>query len=126
MLDSLRFVVRDYDKIGHQRQKKDENHLNKHAMHLIRILMTGIDVLEKHEIITYRGEELPLLMKIRNGGFMTTEGTMAPEFYEILDQYEHRFQEAAQNTTLPDTPDMIPAGAFVERINRHAVMGDYE
>ena len=125
MLDTLRCVVRDYDKIGHRNHKKDENHLNKHAMHLVRLLMTGIDLLEKHRIITCRQEELPLLMKIRNGGFMAGDGTMTPEFYEILDCYEHRFREAARITTLPDQPDMEKVGAFVEKINRHAVMEDY-
>ena len=125
MLDTLRCVVRDYDKVGHRNHKKDENHLNKHAMHLIRLLMTVIDILDQHTIITCRQEELPLLMKIREGGFMAEDGTMMPEFYEILDLYEHRFQEAARKTTLPDNPDMDKVGAFVERINRHAVMEDY-
>ena len=121
MLDTLRGVVRDYDKIGHRNHKKDENHLNKHAMHLIRLLMTGIDILEKHEIITCRQEDLPLLMKIRNGGFLAEDGTLLPEFNEILEHYEHHFQEAARKTTLPDHPDMEKTGAFVERINRRAV-----
>jgi len=125
MLDTLRCVVRDYDKIGHRNHKKDANHLNKHAMHLIRLLMTVIDILEKHTVITCRQEDLPLLMKIRNGGFMLEDSTMSPEFYEILDQYEHRFQEAAESTTLPDNPDMTKVGRFMEKINRHAVMEDY-
>ena len=82
-------------------------------------------ILEKHTIITCRQEDLPLLMKIRNGEFMAEDGTMIPEFYEVLDHYEHHFQEAAQRTTLPDNPDMEKVGSFVERINRHAVMEDY-
>jgi len=45
-------VVKDYDKIGKRNKKKDNNHLNKHAMHLIRLFMMGIDILEKGEIIT--------------------------------------------------------------------------
>ena len=35
------------------------------------------------------------------------------------------FREAAEKTTLPDNPDMEKVGAFVERINRHAVLEDY-
>lgn len=122
MLETLRNVVRDYDKIGHRNHKKDDDHLNKHAMHLIRVLMTVIDILEKHTIITCREEDLPLLMKIRNGGFMLEDGTMSPDFYEMLDMYEQKFREAAEKTTLPDNPDMAEVGSFVERINRHAVM----
>ncbi len=125
LLDILRGVVRDYDKIGHRNRKKDEDHLNKHAMHLIRLLMTGIDVLEKHTIITCRQEDLPLLMRIRDGGFMAGDGTLTPEFYEIVDCYERKFREAAQKTTLPDEPDMDKVGAFVEYVNRRAVMEDY-
>ena len=125
VLDTLRCVVRDYDKIGHRNHKKDENHLNKHAMHLIRLLLTGIDILEKHVIVTCRQADLPLLMKIRSGGFLTADGTMSAEFYEILDMYERRFQEAARTTTLPDDPDPAKVGAFVERVNRCAVQEDY-
>ena len=121
MLDTLRSVVRDYDRIGHRNNKKDENHLNKHAMHLIRLLMTGTDLLEKHEIVTCRQAELPVLMKIRTGGYMPEDGTLSPEFFELLEMYERRFREAAERTTLPDGPDMDRVGAFVERINRRAL-----
>ena len=122
MLDTLRNVVRDYDKIGHRNHKKDANHLNKHAMHLVRLLMTVIDLLEEHVVITCRQDDLPLLMRIRNGEFMQSDGTLSTEFYEILEEYEKRFQEAAKKTTLPDAPDMAKVGAFVEHINRLAVM----
>ena len=125
-LDTLRCVLRDYDKIGHRNRKKDENHLNKHAMHLVRLLMTGIDILEKHQVITFRRDDLPLLLKIRNGEYMLEDGTMSPEFYELLDMYEHRFEEAARKTTLPDEPDMERIGAFVESVNRRAVMEECE
>ena len=118
LIETLRNVVRDYDKVGHRNHKKDDNHLNKHAMHLVRLLMMAIDILEKHEIITCRQDALPLLMKIREGGFMQQDCTISNEFFEILDQYEQRFQQAARNTTLPDAPDMNKVGAFVEHINR--------
>ena len=56
---TMRTVVRDYEKIGKRNKKKDDNHLNKHAMHLIRLFMMAIDILEKGEIITHRTEDLP-------------------------------------------------------------------
>ncbi|MBR5111778.1 MAG: nucleotidyltransferase domain-containing protein [Clostridia bacterium] len=121
VLDTLRNVVRDYDRIGQRNRKKDENHLNKHAMHLIRLLMTAIDILKEHRIVICRQQELPLLMKIRNGEYMLADGTLDPAFYEILDEYENRFREAAKETTLPDEPDLDKVGAFVEHINRQAV-----
>ena len=125
MLETLRNVVRDYDRVGHRNHKKDANHLNKHAMHLIRLLMTVTDILERHVIVTCRQDDLPLLMRIRNGEFMREDGTMAPEFFEILEACERRFREAAEATTLPDSPDMAKVGAFVERVNRRAVMEDF-
>ncbi|MBR2570912.1 MAG: nucleotidyltransferase domain-containing protein [Clostridia bacterium] len=121
LLETLRSVVSDYDRIGHRNHKKDDSHLNKHAMHLIRLLMTGIDILEKHEIITCRLDDLPLLLKIRNGEYMLEDHTLSPEFFEILDRYERRFQEAAKATSLPENPDMGKISAFVERINRASI-----
>lgn len=68
MMNTLHSVIKDYDKIGKRNHKKDDNHLNKHAMHLVRLFMMGIDILEKAEIRTYRPEvDLQLLRSIRNG-----------------------------------------------------------
>ena len=118
-------VVKDYDKIGKRNHKKDENHLNKHAMHLIRLFMMAIDILEKEEIRTNRQGDLELLLKIRNGGFLRPDGTFAPEFYEILSDYEIRLNSAAKTTALPDNPDMDEVEQFVEYVNRKAIEGDY-
>lgn len=43
-------IVKEYDKIGKRNKKKDNNHLNKHAMHLIRLFMMAVDILKKEEI----------------------------------------------------------------------------
>ena len=121
---TLRTVVRDYDKIGKRNKKKDDNHLNKHAMHLIRLFMMAIDILEKGEIRTHRKDDLPTLLAIRRGDHMLADGTFSPEFYEMLEEYEHRLDEAAAKTDLPDNPDMEKVEAFVERVNRYAVTGE--
>ena len=117
-------IVKEYDKIGKRNRKKDDNHLNKHAMHLIRLFMMAIDILEKEEIITYRKDEHELLMKIRRGEFQKEDGTYRTEFYEILADYEKRLHEAAENTSLPDEPDYERVQEFVmsvnERGNLHA------
>ena len=121
---TMRSVVREYDKIGRRNKKKDEDHLNKHAMHLIRLFMMAIDILEKGEIRTHREGDLPTLLAIRRGDYMLPDGTFSPEFYEMLEEYEHRLDEAAAKTELPDGPDMKKMEAFVERINRYAVTGE--
>ena len=121
MWSVIHSVVKDYDKIGKRNRKKDDNHLNKHAMHLIRLFMMAVDILEKGELLTWRGGDLDLLMKIRNGGFMEKDRRFCREFYEILGEYEKRLEQAARETILPDNPDMEAVEAFVERVNRAAI-----
>ena len=125
MFSTMNMVVRDYDKIGKRNRKKDDNHLNKHAMHLIRLFMMAIDILEKGIIRTHRTDDLELLLKIRNGGFMREDHTFAPEFYDMLADYEQRLERATNESTLPDNPDMEKVEAFVEYVNRKAIEGDY-
>lgn len=114
-------VVKDYEKIGKRNKKKDDNHLNKHAMHLIRLFMMGIDILEKGEICTYRKDDLKLLLAIRSGEFQKEDKTFRKEFYELLADYEARLEKATEESALPDIPDMERVEAFVERINRRAI-----
>ena len=124
MMNNLHSVVRDYDKIGKRNHKKDDDHLNKHAMHLLRLFMMGIDILEKGEIRTHRPEsDLKLLRSIRNGDYMR-ENVLIPAFYEIVTDYERRFHEAEKCSILPDGPDTEKVGKFVESINRRVVTGE--
>lgn len=123
MWGTMRTVVRDYDKIGKRNKKKDDNHLNKYAMHLIRLFMMAIDILEKGEIRTRRTDDLPILLAIRRGDYMQEDGTFSSSFYEMLEEYERKLDEAATKTVLPDNPDMEQVEKFVERINRFAITG---
>lgn len=125
MWAAMHSVVKDYDKIGKRNRKKDDNHLNKHAMHLIRLFMMAVDILEKGEINTNRRHDLDLLMKIRSGGFRKEDGTFDSEFYDILADFEERLQTATRESVLPDNPDMEKVGAFVEYVNRRSIEGDY-
>ena len=125
MWAAMHSVVKDYDKIGKRNRKKDDNHLNKHAMHLIRLFMMAVDILEKGEINTNRRHDLDLLMKIRSGGFRKEDGTFDSEFYDILADFEERLQTATRESVLPDNPDMEKVGAFVEYVNRRSIEGYY-
>ncbi len=121
MLGAMNNVVRDYDKIGKRNKKKDDNHLNKHAMHLIRLFMMAIDILEKGQIKTHRTDDLELLRSIRRGDFQKEDKNFSDEFYAILSDYENRLERATKNTILPDNPDMEKVEAFVEYVNRKAI-----
>lgn len=124
MTGAMRSVLHDYEKLGKRNKKKDDVHLNKHAMHLIRLFMMAVDILEQGEIRTHRREDLDLLMQIRQGKFRQANGAFSPEFYEILDDYERKLEEAAAATRLPDNPDMEKVEAYVERVNRYVVTGE--
>ena len=87
-------IVKDYTKLNGRNHKKDNEHLNKHAMHLIRLYLMCIDILEKQEINTYREKEHDLLMNIRNGKYQNEYGTFQNEFFEMVDEYQHNMEQA--------------------------------
>lgn len=114
-------IVKDYAKLNKRNNKKDNLHLNKHAMHLVRLFMMSIDILEKQEINTYRETEHELLMNIRNGYFQKEDGTYRNDFFELVADYEKRLENAAKNTTLPDQPDKKQVEEFVMSVNERVV-----
>lgn len=121
MWNTMANVVRNYEKIGKRNKKKDDLHLNKHAMHLIRLFMMALDILEKGEIHTFRAEEHDLLMDIRSGKYQKEDGTFHDSFYEMLSDYEKKLHYAAENTDLPDEPDMKKVQELVMTINERVI-----
>lgn len=92
-------IIQDYDKLNHRNRKKDEHKLLKHAMHLIRLLIMGTEILKTHDINTYREKEHDLLMDIRKGKYSYDE------LFKLVELYDFNFREASVNTTLPKEPD---------------------
>ncbi len=121
MWNAMANVIRDYEKIGKRNKKKDDRHLNKHAMHLIRLFLMALDILEKGEINTYREKEHDLLMDIRSGKYQKEDGTFHESFYEMLSDFEKRLHYAAENTDLPEEPDMAKVQELVMTINERVV-----
>lgn len=119
--NEMNHIVKEYDKLGKRNRKKDDDHLNKHAMHLVRLFMTAIDILEKGEIRTYREAEQELLLCIRRGDYQKQDGTFSAEFYEIVSDYEKKLEEAARNTRLPDEPDRNRVQQYVMSVNEKVV-----
>lgn len=93
-------VMNSYKKMNHRNRKKDSNYLYKHAMHLVRILITGIDILDGKGIVTKRKNEHDLLMNIRNGKFSFDE------IKEIAEEYQNKFAESSKRTKLPEKLDL--------------------
>ena len=125
MWNEMKAIVNSYNKIG-KRNEKAINHdkLGKHMAHLIRLYMMCIDILEKEEIITYRSEEHDLLMSIRNGEYLDENRQPTIEFYDLLNEYEKRFEYAKNNTSLPDVPNYKRINEFKIYVNERIVRGD--
>lgn len=121
MLNDLHNVIGTYEKLNHRNHKKDDAHLNKHAMHLVRLYLTCIDILEKEEIITYRDADRNLLMDVRNGVYQNEDSTYKPEFFEIVADLKKRLDYAKENTSLPAHPDMKQVEEFVMEVNKRAL-----
>lgn len=120
MLNDLSNILGTYDKLNH-RNKKDENHLNKHAMHLLRLYLMALDIFEKEEIVTYREADHELLMSVRAGKFQNEDGTYQAEFFEMVNELEKRMQYAIKHTSLPKHPDMKKAQELVMAVNEAAI-----
>lgn len=121
LLNTLSSVVGNYEKLNHRNRKKDDAHLNKHAMHLVRLYLMCLDILEKQEICTYRENDRDFLLSIRNGMFQNEDGTYKQEFFELISDYEARLQYAKENTSLPEKPNMKRIEEFVMSVNEKSV-----
>lgn len=125
MWSEMQSIVKAYSKIGKRNEKAIEhNKLGKHMMHLIRLYMMCLDILEKEKIITYRENEHDLLMDIRNGKYLDSNRQPISEFYEMVDEYEKKLEYAKQNTSLPDNPNYKEINEFVASVNERVVKGE--
>lgn len=125
MWNEMKAIVSSYNKIGKRNEKAiSHDKLGKHMAHLIRLYMMCIDILEKEEIITYRTDEHDLLMSIRNGEFLDENRQPIAEFYDLLNEYEKRFDYAKNNTSLPDVPDHKRINEFKMYVNERIVKGE--
>jgi predicted nucleotidyltransferase len=122
MWSDMKNIVSDYDKIGHRNQNAIERgKLGKHMMHLVRLYLMCIDILEKEEINTYRKKDIPFLLDIRNGKFLDKDSQPLPEFYDMVSEYEKRLEYAVENTSLPEKPDYNKINEFLMSVNERVV-----
>ena len=114
MWSDMKNIVSDYGKIGHRNQNAIERgRLGKHMMHLIRLYLMCIDILEKEEIITYREQDLEYLLSLRYGKFLDEDGHPIEGFYDVVNEFERRMNYAAENSSLPDKPDYDSINEFL-------------
>lgn len=116
MYSEMSNVITDYDKLNGRNKKKDELHLNKHAMHLIRLLIMGTEILKGEGINTYRRKDREFLLDIRNGKYSYEE------IFELVDKYEKEFKYASEYTELPSKPNFNKINELVMEINKGVVI----
>lgn len=124
--DQFGYVIGQYSSLGKRNTKKDDAHLDKHAMHLVRLYLMCFDLLEKGQIVTNRSKDRDFLMSIRNGRFRASDGTYVKDFFELIDEYEKRLDYAKKNTVLPEQPDMKRINEFVQEINYKVIKDGFE
>lgn len=107
-------IINDYGKLNKRNKKKDEQHLYKHGMHLIRLLLMGTEILKGDPVKTYRPER-EFLLDIRN------EKYTFEEIFEMVDKYEAEFLYAKQNSSLPSKPNYNKINELVIEINRRSI-----
>ena len=125
MWDEMKSIIKSYNNIGCRNNKAIENgKLGKHMMHLIRLYLMCIDILEGRGVITYREKEHDLLMDIRNGKYLDENQQPTPEFYEMIDEYEKKYQYAKEHTELPLKPNYKAINDFVQSVNERVIKNE--
>lgn len=120
--NELTEVTKNYDKLNNRNKKKDDAHLNKHAMHLIRLYLMCLDILEKGDIVTYRELDRDLLLAIRYGAFQKEDHTYHKAFFDLVNWLEKRMEYAKKHTGLPEKPNAKRIEEFVMEVNKKVII----
>lgn len=122
MWSEMHNIVKSYANIGKRASHAiAHNKINKHAMHLVRLLLCAIDILETGTFSTHCGNRIPLLMDIRNGKYMGEDNQMLPAFYEMVAELNNKLNLAFERTELPDKPDMSRIDPMVCQVKEFIV-----
>lgn len=119
-LNDLLTIEKTFNKLGQRNNKKSEEKLDKHLMHLIRLYLTCFDILENHQVNTYREKDREFLLEVRNGKFIK-DGKLTDECREFLRTLEARLQKDKEETTLPEKPNYKNINDFVVDVNTKVI-----
>jgi len=107
MWSEMHNIVKDYGKIGKRASNAIlHNKVNKHAMHLVRLMLCGIDILKTGTFSTHCGKYLDLLMDIRNGKYSEENGQMSERFFKMVDELSKELEAAYHSSKLPENVDL--------------------
>ena len=125
MWSDMNNIVKEYGKIGHRNNNAiEKGKLAKHMMHLVRLFLMCLDILDHGEINTYREKDHDFLMSIRNGKYLDDNKQPTAEFFDIVSELEAKLQESKAKTKLPDLPDYKRINQFMICVNERVVRGE--
>ncbi len=107
VLSQFRLMRRNFEKKGEYRAK--------HAMHLIRLLYSGVHALRTGDVLVEVGGRREELLRIKSGVL-----TFA-EVRERALELDREFQQAFAATALPERPDYERVNDFLVRARRRMV-----
>ena len=84
----------------------------KHAMHLLRLLLSGITVLKEGEVLVHVGEHRDTLLAVKRGELA------CEELNDWRLDLHRQFDAAVQTSYLPERPDYARVNAFLIRARR--------
>ena len=108
-----RYVMSQF-KTMHRQRAAGEEVRPKHAMHLIRLMMSGVRILQEGFVPVSAGEERERLLAIKRGELDWDE----IEAWRI--SLHEAFDEALRTTALPERPDYARANELLLKIRRWA------
>ena len=117
MMNATKQVLADYEKTAGKNKRKDDEHLNKHMSHILRLLEMGYEVLNEHCVHTYREKDAQLLLDVKQGKYTNEDGTFKQEIWDMVKEKEEKLKELKAKTTLPKLPDIERINTLTYKIN---------
>ena len=102
----------------------DRKLMTKYMVHPIRLSFMALDILKYHEVHTYRNEEHDLLMRIRQGMYLTDEGKPDYAYNFLINMYKNALNTFISNCDLPDKVDLVEVYDYVASVCEMIVKGE--
>ena len=87
----------------------------KHAMHLIRLLICGTEILKNHHVVVDVGQHRQMLLEIRRGEIKWDQ------LDELRKTFQKEFERAFSSTSLPERPDYARANELLIQARMEAM-----
>ena len=115
-------VLKTYDALSlGKNARKDDLHLNKHMMHLVRLYLTANELLETGSFHTCREKDIDLLLAIRRGEYRNEDGSLKESFGELLKGLTSKFDGLKKHPNLPKQPDRDGIANLLKEIYESAL-----